>query len=107
MERKRDPGEYAEEPPEILELAEIDPLRVEVYAPVRLLGRISVGSRARVVSEVGDEQEARVVVVDRVVDAASGTFGVQLEFPNPALEVAAGLKCSVRFEDGEVAVTAP
>ena len=36
-------------------------------------------------------------VVDRVMDAASGTFGVRLELPNRDLKLPAGLKCTVRF----------
>lgn len=92
------PGEFAD-PPQILEIAEIDPLRVEVFAPVSWLGRMKVGQRARVVPEapVGGGYEATVTVVDRVVDAASGTFGVRLELPNPSYALAAGLKCRVRF----------
>ena len=43
------------------------------------------------------EYTAKVTVVDRVVDAASGTFGVRLELPNHDLKLPAGLKCSVRF----------
>jgi multidrug efflux pump subunit AcrA (membrane-fusion protein) len=38
-----------------------------------------------------------VIVVDPVVDAASGTFGVRLELPNPEHAIPAGLKCRVRF----------
>lgn len=40
---------------------------------------------------------ARVTVVDRVVDAASGTFGVRLALPNPGHRIPAGLKCKVRL----------
>jgi len=40
---------------------------------------------------------AKVTVVDRVVDAASGTFGVRLELPNPNYRLPAGLKCKVPF----------
>jgi RND family efflux transporter MFP subunit len=92
------PGEFAD-PPQILEIAEIDPLRVEVFAPVSWLGRMHVGQRARVVPEapVGGSYDAKVTVVDRVVDAASGTFGVRLELPNPTYALPAGLKCKVRF----------
>ncbi len=92
------PGEFAD-PPQILEIAELDPLRVEVFAPVSWLGRLKVGQRAIVVPEApaGGSHEARISVVDRVVDAASGTFGVRLELPNPAYTLAAGLKCRVRF----------
>jgi hypothetical protein len=38
-----------------------------------------------------------VVIADRVVDAASGTFGIRVELPNPKLVLPAGLKCKVRF----------
>lgn len=94
----RNPGEYAD-PPQILELAQIDPLRVEVFAPVSALGRIEPGATGVVLPEepVGGEYPATVTVVDRVVDAASGTFGVRLELPNPDRALSAGLKCRVRF----------
>ena len=35
--------------------------------------------------------------VARVIDAASGTFGVRLELPNPGNAIPAGAKCKVRF----------
>jgi len=98
VERLLSAGEYAD-PPEILKLAQVDPLRVEVYAPLELIGQISVGMRAEVRPEapVGGAHEATVIVVDRVVDAASATFGVRLELPNPDYALAAGLNCRVRF----------
>jgi hypothetical protein len=37
------------------------------------------------------------VVVDKVIDAASGTLGVRLQMPNPDNKIPAGLKCSVSF----------
>jgi multidrug efflux pump subunit AcrA (membrane-fusion protein) len=40
---------------------------------------------------------AKVAVVDRVIDAASGTFGVRLRLPNPGNRIPAGIKCSVQF----------
>jgi RND family efflux transporter MFP subunit len=92
------PGEWAD-PPQVLELAQIDPLRIEVFAPLRLLGQIAVGDTAVVMPEqpVGGRHEAKVTVVDSVVDAASGTFGVRLELPNEEHELPAGLKCRIRF----------
>jgi RND family efflux transporter MFP subunit len=92
------PGEYGD-PPQVLELAQIDPLYVEVFAPAGLLGQISVGMEGRVVPEepIGGEHAAKVIVVDPVLDAASGTFGVRLELPNPGHAIPAGLKCRVRF----------
>ena len=94
----RNPGEYAD-PPQILELAQIDPLRVEVFAPVSALGRIEVGAIGIVQPEapVGGAYPAKVTVVDRVVDAASGTLGIRLELPNPKHRLPAGTKCWVTF----------
>jgi RND family efflux transporter MFP subunit len=91
-------GEYAD-PPHVIELAQTDPLRVEVFAPVMQLGTIEVGMTGKVMPEepVGGVYEAEVVVVDTVVDAASGTFGVRLELPNPDYSLPAGLRCRVRF----------
>ena len=41
---------------------------------------------------------ATVTIVDRVADAASGTFRVRLTLPNPGHDLPAGLRCSVRFQ---------
>jgi HlyD family secretion protein len=97
-DRLLSPGELVDKAP-ILKLARIDPLRVEVFVPVAMLGRIGVGSRVTVIPEapVNTPHEASVTVVDRVVDAASGTFGVRLEMPNPDNRLPAGLKCKARF----------
>lgn len=92
------PGEYIENQP-IVKLAQIDPLNVEVILPVSSLPSVKVGMRARVIPEqpVGGQYVAEVKVIDRVIDAASGTFGVRLELPNPGYRLPAGLKCKVIF----------
>jgi hypothetical protein len=36
-------------------------------------------------------------VVDSLVDAASGTFGVFLAVPNPKLDIPTGVKCRAEF----------
>ena len=83
----------------IVKLAQVDPLNVELVLPVGQLGRIEVGQRAMVLPEepVGGRHGARVEVVDRVVDAASGTFGVRLRLPNPGNRIPAGIKCKALF----------
>ncbi len=43
--------------------------------------------------------EASVTAVDKVADAASGTFGVRLEIRNPGNRIPGGLKCKVRLGD--------
>ncbi|MFQ5937136.1 MAG: efflux RND transporter periplasmic adaptor subunit [Acidiferrobacterales bacterium] len=96
--RWKSPGEFVEEEP-IVKLAQIDPLRVEVVAPASLFGSIKPGLRAEIKPEVqqDDSYIGTVSVVDRIVDAASGTFGVRLELPNPDHRLPGGLKCRVRF----------
>lgn len=82
----------------ILKLAEVDPLNVEVILPANLYGRIRMGAKAKVTPEApGGDFAAVVVLVDRVIDAASGTFGVRLELPNPGQRIPAGAKCRVKF----------
>jgi RND family efflux transporter MFP subunit len=98
VERTGAPGELVQESP-LATLAQIDPLNVEVVLPVELFGSIAVGDVAQVLpaEPVGGAYPAKVVIVDRVIDAASGTFGVRLELPNPGSRLPAGLRCKVRF----------
>jgi multidrug efflux pump subunit AcrA (membrane-fusion protein) len=98
VDRMMSPGQRVDEEP-ILRIAQIDPLRVEIILPSALFGSIEVGMRAAVVPEFpGDTVHvASVSIVDRVIDAASGTFGVRLELPNAEHEIPGGLHCQVRF----------
>jgi len=83
----------------ILKLAEIDPLHVEVILPVSLYGKVKLKQRATVIPEqpVGGRYDTVVRIVDKVVDAASGTFGVRLELPNKNFALPAGVRCKVQF----------
>jgi membrane fusion protein (multidrug efflux system) len=104
VERFKGPGEYVQET-EILELAQIDPLNVELILPVKYFGSIQPGMVADVIPQqpVGGSYQAKVKVIDKVIDAASGTFGVVLEIPNPGNKIPAGLRCEARFADLELA----
>jgi RND family efflux transporter MFP subunit len=100
VDRMLNPGDLAEagngrKP--ILKLARMDPLRVEVVLPLATFGKLKQGTSARVTTEAGQEHNAKVKVVDRVFDAASGTYGVQLELPNPNGKIPGGLRCRVDF----------
>lgn len=92
------PGESVKDKP-ILRLAEIDPLRVEVIVPVAYFGAIVPGQSATVLPEAPREGSvaAKVTIVDRVADAASGTFRVRLRLPNADYSLPSGLKCRVQF----------
>lgn len=93
------PGEYIHEQTPLLTLAEIEDLKVEVFVPVQHYGRIRLGQKVIVepVQPIGGKYEAEVAVVDRIFDAASGTFGVQLKLANPDGFLPAGIRCMVRF----------
>jgi RND family efflux transporter MFP subunit len=100
VERMQKPGEFAatniKEP--ILKLAQTDPLHVEVVLPASHFGKISRGDRGEVTPETGGGRlAARVSVVDRVIDGASGTFSVRLDLRNPGSTIPAGAKCKLRF----------
>lgn len=104
VERLLHPGEFAEagvgrKP--ILKLAEIDVLHVEVLLPVEAYGEVKPGMEIEVLPEIpaGARYTARVSVVDRIVDAASGTFGVRLELNNPQRRMPAGIRCKAVFRD--------
>ena len=85
-------------------IAQIDPLNVEVVVPVSEYGTIKKGMRAEVRPEypVGGVYTGKVTIVDRVVNAASGSFGVRVELPNANLAIPSGLKCNVRFKARDV-----
>jgi len=83
----------------IMQIAQIDPLYVEAIAPVELFGSIKEGMESQVFPEepIGGEFTATVALVERIIDASSGTFGVRLILPNPDGNLPAGLRCRLRF----------
>lgn len=98
VERMKSPGEYIEEQP-VVKIAHIDLLHVEAIVPERQFNHINVGMEAKVYTENPDASyNATVIVVDPVIDAASGTFGVRLKLPNHDHSIPAGLRCGVSFK---------
>jgi len=83
----------------VVKLAQIDPLNVEVIAPLSMFGSVAQGAMADVSMDpmVRGNFRAKVVLIDRLIDAASGTFRIRLELPNPGLKIPAGIRCRVRF----------
>ena len=98
MERFKAAGEHVSDDP-IMRIAQLDPLHVEIILPASELGRIKEGMDAVVSPVVGDDADYFAIVerVDRVVDTASGTFGVRLSLPNPDYAITAGLRCNLSF----------
>ena len=84
---------------EILVIAAVHPLHVEVIFPVGVMNRVKKGMHADVLAQVPNAvgQQAIVTVVDRLADAASNTFGVRLELANEDYSLPGGIRCDIRF----------
>ncbi len=93
----------------IMKLAQTDVLNVEALLPADLYRQVKVGLSAIVTPAVvgGAPTRAKVVVLDRVLDPASGTFGVRLELPNPTGDILAGVRCRLAFEGIDATRVAP
>jgi len=82
-----------------MKIAQIDPLIVEVYLPIAVFPAIKEGMNAEVrpSQPAGTVHIATVSVIDKVLDAASDTFGVRLMVPNPKQDMPAGVNCTATF----------
>jgi RND family efflux transporter MFP subunit len=103
VERYMNPGELADNRDvrkPLLKLAEISVLHVEVLLPAAAYGAVKPGQQVPVMPDQppGSRYAATVKVVDKVFDAASGTFGVRLELANPGARIPAGVKCKALFD---------
>ena len=45
--------------------------------------------------------DTKVVLVDKIIDAASNTFRVRLALPNPGNKLPAGARCRVELPDAD------
>ena len=107
-QRLLNPGEFVHQDNQIVVIAVISPLHVQVYPPLRMRSRIEVAQQGQIVltEPAGVMRDATVTVVDRVFDPASGTFGVQLDLPNPDGSISGGQRCRVAF-DGTAPTPSP
>ena len=82
-----------------MQIAQIDPLNVEVIAPVSMFGMVELGMSAEVRPEapIGGVYHATVSIVDQIIDAPSGTFSIRLLLTNADEKLPAGLRCKSRF----------
>lgn len=96
MEVMKSPGEYVEEHP-VVKVAQIDPLYIEIIVPESLYGRFKKGQQLPITIKYPEPSSysASVDVVDSVIDASSGTFGVRLSLANPDYKIPAGQGCKV------------
>ena len=102
LDRLLNPGDLAESGSgrkPVLKLAQIDPLRVDIVLPAALFGQVKPGMKAAVVAQGSTVRySASVKLVDKLIDAASGTFVARLELPNPAPALPGGARCQAEVE---------
>jgi len=97
-------GERIEEKA-VFRIAVIDPLRVEIVLASNLYGTLREGMIMSITPEFAGAgvRQARVILVDKLIDGASNTFRVRLELPNPGLTLPAGLRCKADLASVAVA----
>lgn len=82
----------------IFRIAQLQPLYVETVLPSSLFGRLKPDQQFDVTPELGGPAvKARISKIDRVIDAASGTFRVRLVLPNQRLDIPPGQRCAINF----------
>jgi multidrug efflux pump subunit AcrA (membrane-fusion protein) len=83
----------------ILKIAQIDPLRVDIVLPGLLFGKVKPGARVNLSLQGGAMRQVGAVrMVDKVVDAASGTLVARVELPNPGGSIPGGVRCKAEFD---------
>jgi RND family efflux transporter MFP subunit len=98
VDRLVEVGERVEEQP-LARIVATDPLRVELVMPAAAYREVQPGASVEVTPELPGTEglTARVTRIDPVVDAASNTFRVRLQLPNPDSALPAGLRCQARL----------
>lgn len=93
------PGEYVFSQAPVAQLAQTDPIHIEVFLPISYYPGLQVGEAGLIypADPIGGEYTAQIIAIDRVFDAASDTFGVRLALANPDGALPTGLDCQVDF----------
>lgn len=83
----------------ILKLAQVHPLKVHVIMPFAKFDKVKLGMMVEIMPEspLNKQYTGRVIMLDRIIDAASGTFGLFVSLPNPTFDIPAGIKCRAHF----------
>jgi len=97
--RIRDVGEGSHDYEPLMQIVVVDVLHVLAHVPPEMAGKLKPGTVGRLVlDDLPDSiHTCAVLVVDRVVEAASGTVRVKLELNNRDGKVAAGSKGNITF----------
>lgn len=81
---------------EVARIVSLDPLYVETVMPLERFGSIKKGDQYKIqLQHINSVHNAKVINVDSIIDAASSTFRVRLQLPNPDYRIPSGLKCRI------------
>jgi RND family efflux transporter MFP subunit len=76
-------GESVEQQTKVIRIVSIDPLWIEVPAPLEVARTLKLGSEASVkFDDIKDPQKGKITHIAAVADAASNTLLIRLEVPN-------------------------
>lgn len=82
-------------------VVDLDPIVIIVPAPERSLAVLKIGEPARIALATGEELIGEVRYISRMANAATRTFDVKIEAPNPGNRIPAGLSAQMWIAGGE------
>jgi len=93
----------------IVRLARLDRLRLTVAVPERALAGVHLGREVDLeVPALGLQRKVRIARFPPALDPATRTMPVEMDVPNPGLQIKPGMSATVRFPaSGPLALTAP
>ncbi len=102
--RRVSPGDYVQPGRDIVNLEDIETLKIDFKVPETYLRRLSVGQRVevRVDAFKAEVFEGRVYALDPRVDEVSRTVRVRARIPNPNLDLRPGLFANLTLVVGEI-----
>jgi membrane fusion protein, multidrug efflux system len=101
-ERRIEQGEWVAVGEPIAEIVQNDPIKAVVQVPQRHVKRVRPGGEGHVRIPGAAPRTGRITFVDAVANAATRTFRVEIELPNPAGELPSGVSVQVEIPTATV-----
>jgi len=97
--RRVSPGDYVTPGQDLVNIEDIDPLKVDFRVPERYLANLSAGQRIRVRVDAFPDRsfEGRVYAVDPQIDPAGRSIAIRARIDNPERVLRPGLFARVRL----------
>lgn len=95
-------GDYVAVNGEVAVIVDNDPLIVSAHIAQQDIGRFALGESADVTFATGQQRQGEVRFIAPRADAATRTFRVEVEIPNPDSELPSGTSAEARIPTGEV-----